>query len=122
MQPTFLTDYPLELSPFAKLKPGSTDTVERFEAFAAGIELANAFTELNDPDDQYRRFLDQVRQGEAGDADAHVMDTDFVEAMQQGMPPAGGLGIGIDRLTMFLLDVNTIREVIPFPMLRDDEG
>jgi lysyl-tRNA synthetase class 2 len=122
VQPTFLTDYPLELSPFAKLKPGSTDTVERFEAFAAGIELANAFTELNDPDDQYRRFLDQVRQGEAGDADAHVMDTDFVEAMQQGMPPAGGLGIGIDRLTMFLLDVSTIREVIPFPMLRDDEG
>jgi lysyl-tRNA synthetase class 2 len=118
-QPVFFTDYPLELSPFAKLKPGSTDTVERFEAFAAGVELANAFTELNDPDDQYRRFLEQVRQGEAGDEEAHVMDLDFIEAMQQGMPPAGGLGIGIDRLAMFLLDMPNIREVIYFPMLRE---
>ena len=94
VQPVFFTDYPIELSPLAKLKPGSTDTVERFEAFAAGIELGNAFTELNDPDEQYRRFQEQVRQGEAGDADAHVMDLDFIAAMQQGMPPAGGLGIG----------------------------
>lgn len=121
VQPIFLTDYPIELSPFAKLKPGSTDTVERFEAFAAGVELGNAFTELNDPDDQYQRFLEQVRQGQAGDEDAHVMDIDFLEAMQQGMPPAGGLGIGIDRLIMFLLDVPTIREVIAFPMLRATE-
>ena len=94
VQPVFFTDYPIELSPLAKLKPGSTDTVERFEAFAAGIELGNAFTELNDPDEQYRRFQEQVRQGQAGDDDAHVMDLDFVAAMQQGMPPAGGLGIG----------------------------
>ncbi len=121
VQPLFLTDYPLELSPFAKLKPGSTDTVERFEAFAAGIELANAFTELNDPDEQHRRFLQQARQAQAGDEEAQVMDIDFLEAMQQGMPPAGGLGIGIDRLTMFLLDVPTIREVIAFPMLRAGE-
>jgi lysyl-tRNA synthetase class 2 len=122
VQPVFFTDYPVELSPLAKLKPGSTDTVERFEAFAAGIELGNAFSELNDPDDQYRRFLDQVQQGQAGDEDAHVMDVDFLQAMRQGMPPAGGLGIGIDRLLMFLLDIPTIREVIAFPMLREQEG
>ena len=119
IQPIFFVDYPLELSPLAKLKPGSTDTVERFEAFAGGIELANAFTELNDPDDQYRRFLDQARQARAGDDEAHAMDLAFIEAMQHGMPPAGGLGIGIDRLCMFLLDVPNIREMIAFPMLRE---
>ena len=121
IQPTFVLDYPLELSPFAKLKPGSADTVERFEAFAAGFELANAFSELNDPDDQYRRFLQQVDARAGGDDDAHVMDLDFVEALQQGMPPAGGLGMGIDRLVMFLLGQSTIREVIFFPMLRTVE-
>jgi lysyl-tRNA synthetase class 2 len=119
-RPTFLIDYPAEISPLAKLKPGSTDTVERFEAFGGfGIELANAFTELNDPDDQYRRFLDQVRQAQAGDEEAHAMDLDFLEALQHGMPPAGGLGIGIDRLVMFLLDAPNLREVIYFPALRD---
>ena len=111
----------MELSPLAKLKPGSTDTVERFEAFAAGIEIGNAFTELNDPDDQYRRFLQQAGQARAGDEEAHTMDLDFVEAMQHGMPPAGGLGVGIDRLCMFLLDVPNIRDVIAFPMLREAE-
>lgn len=118
--PVFFIDYPLELSPFAKLKPGCDDTVERFEAFAGGVELANAFTELNDPDDQYRRFLDQVRQAQAGDEEAHVMDLDFIEAMQYGMPPAGGLGIGIDRLAMLLLGAPNLREVIYFPMLRPE--
>jgi lysyl-tRNA synthetase class 2 len=122
VQPVFFTDYPVELSPLAKLRSGSTDTVERFEAFAAGIELANAFSELNDPDDQYRRFLDQARQAAAGDEDAHAMDLEFLAALQQGMPPAGGLGVGIDRLMMFLLDLPTIREVIAFPMLREQEG
>jgi lysyl-tRNA synthetase class 2 len=121
VQPVFLVDYPVELSPLAKLKPGSTDTVERFEAFAAGIEIGNAFTELNDPDDQYRRFLQQAGQARAGDEEAHTMDLDFVEAMQHGMPPAGGLGVGIDRLCMFLLDVPNIRDVIAFPMLREAE-
>ena len=121
IQPTFVLDYPLELSPFAKLKPGSDDTVERFEAFAAGFELVNAFSELNDPDDQYRRFLQQVDARAGGDDEAHVMDLDFVEALQQGMPPAGGLGMGIDRLVMFLLGQSTIREVIFFPMLRTVE-
>ena len=121
IQPTFVLDYPLELSPFAKLKPGSDNTVERFEAFAAGFELVNAFSELNDPDDQYRRFLQQVDARAGGDDEAHVMDLDFVEALQQGMPPAGGLGMGIDRLVMFLLGQSTIREVIFFPMLRTVE-
>jgi lysyl-tRNA synthetase class 2 len=119
IQPIFFTDYPLELSPLAKIKPGTDDTVERFEAFAAGMELANAFTELNDPDDQFRRFQDQVRQAQAGDDEAQSMDLDFIQAMQHGMPPAGGLGIGIDRLCMFLLDVPNIREIIAFPMLRE---
>ncbi|MAG36428.1 MAG: lysine--tRNA ligase [Dehalococcoidia bacterium] len=121
IQPTFVLDYPLDLSPFAKLKPGSDDTVERFEAFAAGIELANAFSELNDPDDQYQRFLQQVAAREGGDDEAHVMDLDFVEALQQGMPPAGGLGVGIDRLVRFLLGQTTLRDVIFFPMLRTVE-
>jgi lysyl-tRNA synthetase, class II len=119
IQPIFFTDYPVDLSPLAKLKPGDAFTVERFEAFAAGIELGNAFSELNDPDDQLDRFRDQVRQAEAGDDEAQSFDVDFVEAMQQGMPPAGGLGIGIDRLAMFLLDQPNLREVIAFPMLRE---
>ncbi|MGI8424181.1 MAG: lysine--tRNA ligase [Chloroflexota bacterium] len=122
IQPVFFTDYPVELSPLAKLKPGEPGVVERFEAFAAGVELGNAFTELNDPDDQYERFLDQVRQAEAGDDEAHTLDLDFLEAMQHGMPPAGGLGIGIDRLAMFLLDARNVREVIAFPMLRELSG
>ena len=119
IQPVFFTDYPVELSPLAKLKPGEPGTVERFEAFAAGIEIGNAFSELNDPDDQYERFLDQVRQAQAGDDEAQALDLDFLEAMQHGMPPAGGLGIGIDRLAMLLLDVHNLREVIAFPMLRE---
>ena len=119
IQPVFFVDYPVELSPLAKLKAGEPGTVERFEAFAAGIELGNAFSELNDPDDQYERFLEQVRQSQAGDDEAQSLDLDFLEAMQHGMPPAGGLGIGIDRLAMFLLDVHNVREVIAFPMLRE---
>lgn len=118
VNPVFLVDYPVELSPFAKRKPGEEGVVERFEAFAAGVEIGNAFTELNDPDDQYRRFLDQARAAAAGDEEAHVVDLDFVEAMQHGMPPAGGLGIGIDRLCAFLLDQPSLREVIAFPTLR----
>ena len=118
MNPVFLVDYPVDLSPFAKRKPGEDDVVERFEAFAAGVELGNAFTELNDPDDQYERFLEQARAMAAGDDEAHVVDLDFIEAMQHGMPPAGGLGIGIDRLCAFLLDQPNLREVIAFPTLR----
>ncbi len=120
VDPVFLVDYPVELSPFAKRKPGEDGVVERFEAFAAGVELGNAFTELNDPDDQYQRFLDQARAAAAGDEEAHVVDLDFVEALQHGMPPAGGLGIGIDRLCAFLLDQPSLREVIAFPTLRTE--
>ena len=94
IQPTFVLDYPLELSPFAKLKPGSDDTVERFEAFAAGVELVNAFSELNDPDDQYRRFLQQVDARAGGDDEAHVMDLDFVEAPTARDAARRGLGHG----------------------------
>ena len=117
MNPVFLVDYPVDLGPFAKRKPGEDNVVERFEAFAAGVELGNAFTELNDPDDQYERFLEQARAMAAGDDEAHVVDLDFIEAMQHGMPPAGGLGIGIDRLCAFLLDQPNLREVIAFPTL-----
>lgn len=118
VNPIFLVDYPVDLSPFAKRKPGQSDVVERFEAFTAGVEIGNAFTELNDPDDQYQRFLEQAKAAVAGDEEAHVVDVDFVEAMQHGMPPAGGLGIGIDRLCAFLLNQPSLREVIAFPTLR----
>jgi len=118
IQPTFLLNYPLELSPFAKRSPGDPDTVERFEAFAGGMEIANAFTELNDPDDQRERFLMQQRDREAGDDETQPMDEDFLAALEHGMPPAGGLGFGIDRLVMLFTGHTSIREVILFPALR----
>ena len=117
VQPTFLLDYPSEMSPFPKRKRGNDRLVERFEAFICGLEFANAFTELNDPVDQLERLESQLR-NRVGDEDVQVADDDFIEAMEYGMPPTGGLGIGIDRLVMLLTNQDSIRDVILFPQLR----
>ena len=121
IQPTFLYNYPRDISPLAKSKPGDPLTVERFEGFIGGMELCNAFSELNDPLDQESRFLEMGRAYEEEDEERHPMDEDYLRALSYGMPPTGGFGMGIDRLTMLLTDKNTIREVILFPHLREKE-
>jgi len=121
VQPTFVYDYPRDISPLAKSKPGDPQTVERFEGFVAGMELCNAFTELNDPLDQEARFEEMGRTYGEEDEERHPPDEDYLNAMRYGMPPNGGLGMGLDRLTMLLTDQATIREVILFPHLRSRE-
>jgi lysyl-tRNA synthetase, class II len=121
IQPTILYDYPRDISPLAKSKPGDPNTVERFEAYVAGMELGNAFTELNDPLDQEARFVEMGRAYEAGDEEQHPMDDDYLRAMRYGMPPNSGYGMGIDRLVMLLTGNRSIREVIMFPHLRQIE-
>ncbi|MGB3306601.1 MAG: lysine--tRNA ligase [Thermomicrobiales bacterium] len=118
IQPIFLTDYPVELSPLAKRKPSDPTHVERFQPYIGGGEIGNAFTELNDPLDQLERFLEQQKDREAGDEEAMPIDEDFVTALMYGMPPTGGVGIGIDRLVMLLADQPTLRDVILFPAMR----
>ncbi len=120
IEPTFLFDYPVELSPFAKKHRSEPGLVERFEAYAGGMEIANAFTELNDPDDQRERFEQQRRFADAGDEEAQPFDESYINALEHGMPPTGGIGFGIDRLTMLLTGRDTVREVVLFPALRTD--
>ncbi|MFR5683836.1 MAG: lysine--tRNA ligase [Clostridia bacterium] len=118
VQPTFIYDYPVENSPLTKRKPSDPRLVERFEVFIGGREYGNAYSELNDPIDQYQRFLAQVKQREAGDEEANMMDDDFIQALEYGMPPTGGLGIGVDRLIMLLTDSASIRDILLFPTMK----
>src|SRR6185369_7302964 len=110
IQPTILYDFPVAISPLSKNKREEPDWVERFELFVGGLEIGNAFSELNDPEEQRRRFEQQLQEKERGDEEAHQMDEDYIRALSYGMPPAGGVGVGVDRLAMLLTDSHTIRD------------
>jgi lysyl-tRNA synthetase class 2 len=122
VQPTIIYDFPTAVSPLSKNKPDEPDWVERFEFYVGGFELGNAFSELNDPEEQRKRFEQQLAERERGDTEAHVMDEDYVRALAYGLPPTAGEGIGIDRLTMVLTGAKSIRDVILFPLLRSQSG
>jgi lysyl-tRNA synthetase class 2 len=120
-QPTFITEFPTETSPLAKKLPGNPALTRRFEVYMAGVELGNAFSEINDPIDQRDRFVQQAALRADGDAEAHPMDEDYLRALEYGMPPTGGFGFGIDRLAIILCDAPGIRDVILFPLLKPEK-
>ena len=122
IQPTFITEYPTEVSPLSRRNDDRPEIVDRCELFIGGQEVANIFSELNDPEDQAERFLQQVEAREAGDHEAMHYDADYIEALEYGMPPAAGAGIGIDRFVMMLTDAGAIRDVILFPLLKPLQG
>jgi lysyl-tRNA synthetase class 2 len=121
IQPTFITDFPKPVSPLSKASPTDPSVAERFEYFVGGLESANGFSELNDPEEQYQRFREQEQQRTRGDEEAMVMDEDYIRALSYGMPPAAGIGIGIDRLVMLLANKQSIRDVILFPHMRPEQ-
>ena len=120
IQPTFIVDYPVEVSPLARASDSRPDIAERFELFIAGREIANGFSELNDPEDQAARFNEQAKAKDAGDEEAMYYDADYVRALEYGMPPAAGCGVGVDRVVMLLTDSANIRDVILFPHMRPE--